>query len=249
MLWAADDVKAGNNMLFTVHPYADAYELTMYFPEEPEIMIEGVTKSKTTYNSWDKWTSGSPFEQVVQHKDAVIALYDIALGTHFPHIGGFFSKNLVGLEEDDSGWIFTRGGDALIAYYPMAPYEWMDEADGNRRLHSTSLKNGAIVQVAPASAYASMDAFKDAVRALPLEATTDPKPSVTFTTLDGTTMQATYGETPVINGKEVDYDSWPLFGGPFLNAEKGSRQLEMRYGSLRRLLDFNTLTIKDWVEE
>ncbi|HMB91433.1 MAG TPA: hypothetical protein VKP65_11335 [Rhodothermales bacterium] len=249
VLWAVDDVKEGNNLFFTVHPYADAYELTMYFPEEWEILVEGVTKSKSTYNSWDKWTGGSPFEQVVQHKDAVIALYNIEPGTRFPHIGGFFSKNLVGLEEDDSGWIFARGGDALIAYYPLAPYEWMDEADGNRRLHSTSLKNGAVVQVAPAADYDSFDAFKEAVRTLPLESAIEPLPSVTFTTLDGTTMQTTYDETPQINGKDVDYEGWQLFDGPFLQAEKGSRQLEMTHGKLHRLLDFNTLTIKDWVEE
>jgi hypothetical protein len=62
-------------------------------------------------------------------------------------------------------------------------------------------------------------------------------------------VQATYDETPRINGKEVDYEGWHLFDGPFLQAEKGSRQLEMRHGALHRLLDFNSLTIKDWVEE
>ena len=117
------------------------------------------------------------------------------------------------------------------------------------RLHSTALKNGAVVQVAPASAYASFDAFKAAVRALPLETATEPVPSVRFTALNGHALAATYGETPTIDGTPVDYADWPLFDGPFMHAEAGSRMLDLHYGPLHRRLDFDALTITDWVDE
>ena len=249
VLWAVDDVREGHNMLFTLHPYSDGYELAMYFPEEPKLLTEAVTRSKTTYDNADKWTGGSPFEQVFQHEDALIALYDIPEGTRFPHISGFFSKTLTTREEDDSGWIFARGGDALLAYYPLAPYQWKQDADENWRLHSTALKNGAVVQVAPASAFASFEAFKEAIRTLPLETTTTPTPGVQFTTLQGDALAFTYDQTPTLNGAPIDYARWNLFDGPFLYAEKDSRTLEMRYGTMRRLLDFNTVTITAWTEE
>ncbi|MFQ5569140.1 MAG: hypothetical protein ACE5G0_05665 [Rhodothermales bacterium] len=247
--WALDDPREGYNLLFTTHPYSSPYEGTMYFAEPWHMVTELIVRSKTEYDSPDKWTGGSPYEQVVQHEDAVIALYDLPPGTRFPHISGFFSRRLSAHEEDDSGWIFARGGDAFIAYYPLAPYVWRQEADGSRRLHSPHRKNGAVVQVAPASEYASFDAFKEAIRALPLEATTEPTPHVRFTTLRGAVLEASYGTTPTVNSVPVDYEHWPLFDGPFLYAEKGSRTLEMRYGPLRRVLDFNTLTISDQVEE
>ena len=247
--WSLDDPREGYNTLFTKHPYSSPLEGTMYFAEPWHMVTELIVRSKTEYDSPDKWTGGSPYEQVVQHEDAVIALYDIPPGTRFPHISGFFSKGLSVREEDDSGWIFARGGDALIAYYPLAPYQWRQEDDGSRRLHSPHLKNGAVVQVAPASVYASFDAFKAAVKALPLETTTEPTPQVRFTTLRGAVLEATYGQTPRVDGTPVDYEGWPLFGGSFLKADRGSRTLEMRYGPLRRLLDFNTLTIKDWIHE
>ena len=48
-----------------------------------------------------------------------------------------------------------------------------------------------------------------------------------------------------MNGKDVDYANWPLFGGPFLHADVDSEQLIMTHGKLRRTLDFKTLKITD----
>jgi hypothetical protein len=245
--WAIDYPREGFNTLFTLHPYSSGYELSMYFPEETKLMIQGVTKSKNTYDSWDKWTSASPYEQVFQHQDALIALYNIPKGTRFEHIDGFFPKSLDKREIDASGWIFCQGGKAYIAYYPLAKYKWMEE-DNNWRLHSKVLKNGAIVQVAPADEFESFDAFKTKIRALKLSKKIEPKPQVSFTTLNDDVMEFAFGDTPKLNGTPVDYESWKLFDGPFLHAEKGSRMLEMRYGPMHRLLDFNNLKIKEWVE-
>ena len=69
--------------------------------------------------------AGSRFEQVFQDLDTVIALYDIPPGTRFPHINGFFSKDLADVTQDPSGWIFARGGNAYLAYRPLAAYRWI----------------------------------------------------------------------------------------------------------------------------
>ncbi|HET6569065.1 MAG TPA: hypothetical protein VFG50_13955, partial [Rhodothermales bacterium] len=54
---------------------------------------------------------------------------------------------------------------------------------------------------------------------------------------------------PKVDGREVDYASWPLFEGPFMRSERGSKRLELRYGPMRRVLDFNTLTVSDSIVE
>jgi hypothetical protein len=198
---------------------------------------------------------------VFQDLDTVIALYDIPPGTRFPHINGFFSKDLVDLTIDPSGWIFARGGNAYLAYRPLAPYElqpiarikssWTGErADtGDKRLYSPHLKNGTIVQAASASEFDSFAAFQAAIRALPLNFSLEPVPTVEFTTLRGKQVRCGYGQPPVIDGKTLDYTKWKLFEGPYLNAEKGSRRLVITHGRLERVLDFNTLTISDHVRE
>jgi hypothetical protein len=144
---------------------------------------------------------------------------------------------LLAREVDASGWIFANTGPAFLAWYPLAPYEWQEE-EKNWRLHSPHLKNGAVVQVARASDHASFDAFKEAVRALAIETSVEGKPSAQFTTLSGEVLAFGYDGTATVNGEPIDYASWPLYGGPFVNAAVNSRELILTYKDQRRRLDF-----------
>src|SRR5207248_2827553 len=200
----------------TLHPYSSVRELQTYFTFAPDIAIDTVVSSKKSYDSPDKFVGGSPYEKIFQDQDSVIVLYDIPPETRFPHVNGFFSKDLTGLKEDPSGWIFARGGDALIACRPLQPYTWKTIEDGGKRLFSPNLTNGIVVQVAPASEFAGMDAFRRAILALRLEFKLEPKPWVKFASLRGKSLEFKYGEAPHVNGVPLDYEHWPLFGGPFL---------------------------------
>jgi hypothetical protein len=138
-----------------------------------------------------------------------------------------------------------RGGEALIACHPLQPYVWKPIEGGGKRLFSPYLKNGIIVQVAAASEYPNLEAFRSAILALPLEITIDPAPAVRFSSLRGKRLEFTYGQTPRINGTAVNYEHWPLFGGPFVVAAVDSEQLTLKYGKMRRKLDFRNLTVAD----
>lgn len=260
--WAVPDPRGVHNTMFSMHPASSGFDMQTYFTELPDQMIKGVTKEgKASYDSPDKFLGGSRFEQVFQDLDTVIALYDIPPGERFPHINGFFSKDLRHLTVDPSGWIFAQGGNAYLAYRPLAPYElqplarikssWTGErADtGDQRLYSPHLRNGTIVQAASASEFPDFAAFQAAIRALPLEYGLEPTPTVKFTTLRGKKVICTFGAAPVVNGRPVDYTKWKLFEGPYLNAEKGSRRLTLTHGALERVLDSNSLTITDQVHE
>lgn len=235
--WAVPDPRGKHNTLFSLHPYSGPLELQAYFTFAPDPATEVVYRSKKSYDSPGKFLGGSPYEQILQDKDTVIALYDIAPGTRFPHINGFFSKDLTELVEDPSGWIFCRGGNAWIAYRPLAPYSWKPIEGGGRRLFSPHLRNGTVVQVASASEFTNLEAFRQAILRLPLEFKLDPVPSVRFRSLRGSQLNFTYGQAR-------DFSSWKLFDGPFMQSERGSRRLELRHSNLRRVLDFSTLTVQ-----
>ena len=81
---------------------------------------------------------------------------------------------------------------------------------------------------------------------LPLEFRLDPAPSVRFRSLRGRLLEFTYGDVPRVDGVALDYDHWPLFGGPFLEAGVDSEQLILKYKSMRRTLDFKNLTAVDY---
>lgn len=266
--WAVPDPRGVHNTMFSAHPYASAQVLQTYFTELPDHMMELLSsQGKPSYDVPDKILGGSPYERVFQDLDTVIALYDIPAGTRYPRVNGFFSKDLVDVTEDESGWIFARGGNAYLAYRPLAAFHWenllgykqlpstsgykwerVDKGDaGDKLLVSPHLKNGTIVQAASASEFKDFAAFQAAIRALPLEFRLEPVPAVKMKTLRGREVAFTFGQAPRVDGREVDYAQWKLFEGPHLNAEKGSRKLAITHGKLERVLDFNTLTITDRV--
>lgn len=260
--WTVPDPRGVHNTIFSMHPISSGFDMQAYFTELPDQMIKGVQKEgKPSYDQPDKLLGGSRFEQVFQDLDTIVALYAIPPGTRFPHVNGFLSKDLVNVTEDASGWIFAQGGNAFLAYRPLAPYtlepltkiksSWDPQriATGDRRLVSPHLKNGTIVQAASASEFADFEAFKRAIRALPLTFALEPVPTVNFRSLRGKEIVCTYGQTPQLDGRPVDYSKWKLFEGPYLNAEKGSRRLTITHGRLERVLDFNTLTITDRVRQ
>jgi hypothetical protein len=243
--WNVPDPRGVHNTFFTLHPYSSLRELQTYFTFPPDQSVAEVVSSKKTYDSPDKLVGGSPYEQIFQDQDTVIVLYDIPPDTRFPHINGFFSKDLSEVRQDSSGWIFARGGDALIACRPLQPYTWKPIDGGGRRLFSPYLKNGIVVQVAARSEYPDMEAFRRAIQGLPLQFKLNPMPSVQFRSLRGKTLAFAYGQAPRVNGVPIDFEHWPLFGGPFLEAAVDSERLTIKYAKMRRTLDFRRLTVTD----
>jgi len=243
--WAVKDPRGVENTFFTLNPHSSVQELQTYFVFSPDVAIADVVNSKKSYDSPDKFVGGSPYEKIFQDEDTVMVLYDIPREARFPHINGFFSKDLAEVKEDASGWIFMRGGEALIACRPLQPYVWRPIEGGGRRLFSPYVKNGMVVQVAARSEYPNLEAFRRAILALPIEITIDPVPAVRFHSLRGKTLEFTYGQTPKVNGIALDYAHWPLFGGPFVEAAVDSEQLILKYGYMRRKLDFRQLSVTD----
>jgi hypothetical protein len=259
LVWHEPEPTGIANTFFALHPYHHPIEGTMYFAADWDLVTDLIARSKVDYDSPDKLVGGSPYEQVFQHRDALIGLYDIPPGTDFPYLTAFFSRDTAERVECTSGWIFARGGPTYIAYRPLAPGHWKDAnwtgllaggagawisanfaewGTGHAAFVSPHLRNGYIVQAASAADHESYAAFQAAVRALPLTVSLDGPPRVTFTTLDGTRLEAAYDGPLVINGTPQSREGWPLFDGPFLSAERESQTLTLSHGNETLHLDF-----------
>jgi len=272
LIWREAKTLSRENTFFGLQPYSGSLEGTRYFAwARPDTVVSGIStgpNAKADYDSPDKLEGGSPYGQIFQSGPALIALYDIPPGTRFPMIDTFFSRDLAQRDQDKSGWIFCQGGPAYFAYRPFAPGEWkpwgwtglrnggkggwfsagfFTWGKNNHCLVSSSLKNGYIVQAASASAYKSFDQFKGAVRALPVHFALEPTPEASFTALDGARLHARYGGPLDVNGTAVDHSNWPLFEGPFGQAARESKRLEIKYGAERYLLDFRNTTVEESV--
>jgi len=237
--------KKVHNTLFSIHPYYSGYELGMFFPEEEKLMVDAVIASnKPSYNTEDKWVGSSPYEQTFQDHNAIIVLYSIKPGSNYEHVDGFFTKDFDERIVDGSGWIFCREGNVYIAYYPLRPYEWSEEGI-DFRLRSHDLKNGCIVEVSSRHETGSFDEFKSAILKTKIDYRKfDKDLTLRYTTRSGDKMQFTFGGKRILNGKPVDFKSYKLFSGPYLQAEVGSEMLKMAYKGQYRVLDFKNATVE-----
>ena len=112
-------------------------------------------------------------------------------------------------------------------------------------MFSPYLKNGIVLQVAAASEFSDYEAFQSAILKLPLSFELRGAPAVRFQSLRGRDLEFTYGSAPKVSGSVLDYSKWPLFGGPFLQADVDSERLVMTHGSMQRILDFKALRVTD----
>ncbi|MDZ7313006.1 MAG: hypothetical protein ONB45_17200 [candidate division KSB1 bacterium] len=237
------------NTIFTLHPFYSGKELAMFFPEEQKILSDEVDRFHLVYTNPNKWNSSSPYEQTFQHKNALIVLYNIDPHAKHSHIDGFFPKTLEERVEDASRWIFCKAGKTYIAFYPLKPYEWIEE-EVNWRWRSHDLKNGIVVEIGTETDYGSFAEFKKRFQQTKIEYQDfDTNLTVKYTTQEGAVMQFTYGGPRLLNGKPVDFASYKSFNGPFLQSEAGSGVVKMTYKNQTRILDFNRITIEEKTNE
>jgi hypothetical protein len=227
-----------NNTIFTLHPFASGKELATFFPEEVKFLAGEVDRYHLVYTDPGKWNSSSPYEQVRQYRNALIALYRIAPGERQPHIDGFVPKTLDERIIDPSGWIFCRGGTTFIALRPLKPCEWTEEKV-NWRLRSSDLTNGIVVEVGSAAEHGSFGRFQEEIRSTMLRFPRfDEDQRVEYVTTSGDTLRFAYGGNFSVNGRAVDFRSYRLFNGPFISADVGSGVITLKHGRSTRVLDF-----------
>lgn len=241
-----------NNTLFALHPQYSAQELAMFFPEEPELMIEAVSSVKSGYTNEQKWLGGSQHEKVFQYKSTLIALYDLHDDSKFPHTDLFLPKSLDTLDRDASGWIFCRMGNAFAGIYPTYQnYEWIDETL-NWRTRSRRRGTAFIVECASASEM-TFDMFKDQCRRSSLPEALISRVGGRFTKA-GTSIRgdefkleldAQGTQFLMVNGSPVGHDITMRFNGPHISSQAGSGIIELRQGGRTRTLDFTQNTIRE----
>jgi len=222
---------------FFINPYFSRAHLLSYFADDPDKIEANILRQRPYADSPEKWVEGSPYEQLLQHENTLIALYDIPSEARFGHVNGFFPKILEAREEDPSGWIFARADRVFFAVRPLTPGQWTERPD-HFRLTLDGRRTGLIFEAASSREEVSFDTFRARIRKNPLDIDLENL-RVRYTTSGGVRLEFRHPDHRVVDGKPVDFASWPLYEGPFLNAEKGSRIFVLTYGGEKLVLDFN----------
>jgi len=244
--------------LFVMHPYFDQRELGAFFVDEPALLADELARFKSHFNRGDKLVGGSPYEHIFQHRNTLMALYNIPENEQFGHITGFFSEGLQDWEEldadglsNDPAWLFCRAGNTFIAFRPLQEFR-LSKMDGGLRFLSESRRNGVILEVSTPEESKTFEEFKRRVRE---ESKVEFKEEsnrvrVKYTTVYGDRMELAYDSSAGIierylNEYPFKFDNWPIFDNPYVKYDESRRVLQLRVKNKWRALDFMNWTISE----
>jgi len=168
----------------------------------------------------------------------------------FPATGSIVKR----IEKD--GWIFCHAGNMLFGFRSIKPYRWDKKPWGNHELlWVDERRNGWVLQTSELAPFAGggtdaeLARFADAVLAktkIDSTGVDQEVPTLKYTDLNGHTLDFTYVPHAVpytdqskVDGKPIDYRSWPMFDNQWVHQEAGSPILTIKHGGKTLSYDFS----------
>jgi hypothetical protein len=260
-------------VFFATHPFEGDERLQMFFPDPLRVFAANAILYDSTSLSYDKMRGASPYEILFQHRNVLMALYDIPENVANPWINGFLSKDVTVREQRDDGWMFCQMGRAFLAIKFLQAVEFQEMPAG-WKIISRGRRNAVIVEAGSVEETPSFEEFKArfAETKVKSKKISETK-SLTYSNAYGDVYDVSESGEKIRGVVELAYTSssgdvfemtsrgerklngypmatartgrWPLFDGPFIKADERKKIVLLRSGKLWRQLDFAKWEIRD----
>lgn len=202
----------------------------------------------------------NPYAQCLQNERTLVGITAVPENYPFWKLYAPFTTEgaiLKRIERND--WVFCHGGSVLFAFRYAKPATWEKQREKEQCdvLSSLDRKNGWVLETSPITDFAGggvdaeLERFATAILAKPRLDTSkinDPTPSLSYHSLSGHELELTYRDHKEpyssqhrIDGKTVDYRSYPLFGNPWVTQSLGGDLLSLHHNGESMTYDF-----KNW---
>ncbi|MCF7688536.1 MAG: hypothetical protein K9M98_02065 [Cephaloticoccus sp.] len=226
---------------FFINPSYSAKQLVRYFDTPVDQIVADIVHQRPYYADPNKWIEGSPYEDVCQHENTVIAIYDIPPDASRQHINGFF-PHLIKERREENGWILARADNIYFAVWTSAPGAWHPEKTYDR-LTINHPKTAVILEAVAADQETSFDDF--CARILASHPTFDEQwLTATYTSSRGHRMYFTHHGLRKVDGVITNLNTWPIFEGPWMNSIPGTGIVTLQYGREKYTFDFDAATVR-----
>lgn len=202
----------------------------------------------------------NPFSQYLQHAGTLIGVY--AVPPEFPYYKlyvPFTTRGAIVKRIERAGWVFCHNGSMLMGFFTVAPHTWGEKSwEGNDLLWCDARTNGWVLETSELKPFAGggveaeLNRFADAVVAKAKVETADlagANPRLRFTSRTGHTLdltwlphQARYTDQSKVDGRAVDYASWPELKNPWVFQQPNSPNLSITIAGQRLEYDFSRWT-------
>jgi len=235
-------------IFFAAHPYAGDERLGMFFPDPLRVVTSTVNLYDSAFGDPKKLYGASPYEIIFQHRNVLIALYDIPENAANPWITGFLSNDIPVRESSENGWILCHMGRVFVAIKFLRPVDFEEQPDG-WRLVSHGRRNTVIVELGSLDDCPSFEEFKRRFSETKVASkNTGDAVELTYTSSYGDVFEMSSRGECKLNGYPITTTRtgrWPLFDGPFIKADERKNIVLLRSGKLWRQLDFAKWEIRD----
>lgn len=203
----------------------------------------------------------NPYAQSLQHEGTLLGI--TAVPENYPFwklYAPFTTEGAIVKRIERDGWIFCHGGNVLFAFCYAKPALWEKHRDKERCdvLSSLDRKNGWVLETSPIAPFAGggvdaeLERFATAILAKPrldISKIDTANPSLSYLSLSGHQLELTYRDHKepytaqhLVDGKPVDYRSYPLFENPWVNQSLGSDTLSLHHNGESMTYDFKNWT-------
>jgi len=234
------------------HPYRSPDRFSAFLNGFPQHIGRAISTDKP-YLQWpDRLFGASPYERMLQHEGCVVVLYDIPATDDHPFVNVFLPNGHAWSERE--GWLFADLGTFYVGLRPIGTYEWMTIREANNanilvregdlidgwllRIHS--VRAGLVLEAIEADEVESFDAFCAARSALQPDLSQWPfNKNVQVQTTTGHVLDIAHGGAHRIDGEVVDYDAYPLYEAPGVEAALGTGKIRFARGDDAVEVDFD----------
>ena len=246
--WRGEDQQA---KVTCNHPFTDPSRFSAFLPGLPQTVERAVGDGKPYLQRRDRLFGASPFERMMQHEGTVLILYRIPEDDANPYTNLFLPRGVNWTERN--GWILGNQESFYIAVRPIGDYRWIEIKESRHDSIMVSVGDlidgwllrvedrfaGLVVEAVEAEDVESYDAYVAARSASDVDLSDWPAGNrASVDTYDGKSMSLTYDGAHTIDGTEIDYESWPLYGSPNAEGEVGTGVVKFRYGEDEVVVDF-----------
>ena len=197
----------------------------------------------------------NPYCQVMQSQGTLIGVYDVPDDYGFSRSHApFTTGGAIVLRQERDGWVLCHGGSALFAFRFLQPAHWgkFDARDQLDLYECDAPRGGWVLETSPLAPFAGggpaaeLARFADALAKTKISGDVGATPPrVVFTDIAGHTLDLQwhppgedYAGQCLLDGKPMDYSSYPLLVTPGVRQEIGGPLILTLPGGGRRTYDF-----------
>lgn len=202
-------------------------------------------------------------EQEVLHEDALLWVFRIAPDFRNPYVLGFIPGGARAVVNDAAadGRVYLHFGSVLVGLSASEPFGW-DPAAGIRspagrpppgcsefripcRSAAVALEAAAPEDFGVGPPAAQLDRFRDALRGRSrIVCHAVDGPAAEYVDRRGNRLECVFDGEDRINGRPVDYASWPIIDNPWMT-QTGPGRLELTDGKIVRTYDLEAWTVTE----